>query len=490
MLEPPRRSLAPATSPTVSDPGQSPQIPRQNGWKDIANHLGKGVRTVQRWEKVYGLPVHRIGGDGGEIVYAYRHEVDAWLAESERARAGDARSKRPTGPERDEADAATGGTRIDGHEIARPATRHTRPAPPRLLLAASALLVIVLAALGWLASVRTTARPWTSTPHATGLATSWRFEYDRLKVLDAEGRVSWTYPVDPLWAQGWLEPARPGWLAPVVIVDLDGDGPREVLLSVPYRWPRGRRLVCLNADGTTRWTREPDDRQRFGEEWYSGPWTSSDFKVSPRPDGTSVVWAVFHHHLLFPSVLEQIAPDGRVLSRYWSNGYVDSLSEATWQGREVLLVGAANNEHKGASLAILDRADASGNAPASNPRYRCATCPGPDPMGFVVFPPTPVGRVRDESGSVRHAWVNADGEIVAGSFEPVAGFGDAGMVFFTLDRQLRLRNLEVAASYRLLHDRLFKAGRIDRPYSPAEERLVVPLLRWDGTRFVEAPLAR
>jgi hypothetical protein len=31
---------------------------RLNGWKEIAAYVGKGVRTVQRWEKAHGLPVH------------------------------------------------------------------------------------------------------------------------------------------------------------------------------------------------------------------------------------------------------------------------------------------------------------------------------------------------------------------------------------------------------------------------------------------------
>ena len=50
-----------------------------NGWKDIASFLGKGVRTVQRWERDYHLPVHRIGKQGGEIVWASRQELDEWL---------------------------------------------------------------------------------------------------------------------------------------------------------------------------------------------------------------------------------------------------------------------------------------------------------------------------------------------------------------------------------------------------------------------------
>jgi len=50
-----------STTSPETEPG------RLNGWKEIALHLGKGTRTVQRWEKLYGLPVHRIGREGGEI---------------------------------------------------------------------------------------------------------------------------------------------------------------------------------------------------------------------------------------------------------------------------------------------------------------------------------------------------------------------------------------------------------------------------------------
>lgn len=30
-----------------------------DSWKEIATYLDKAVRTVQRWEKQEGLPVHR-----------------------------------------------------------------------------------------------------------------------------------------------------------------------------------------------------------------------------------------------------------------------------------------------------------------------------------------------------------------------------------------------------------------------------------------------
>ncbi len=52
-----------------------------SSWKDIARYLGKGVRTVQRWERHLGLPVRRpIGASQKSAVLLYRGDVDAWLA--------------------------------------------------------------------------------------------------------------------------------------------------------------------------------------------------------------------------------------------------------------------------------------------------------------------------------------------------------------------------------------------------------------------------
>lgn len=51
---------------------------RLESWKEIAAHLGRDVRTVQRWEKAEGLPVHRHLHDKLGSVYAFQGELDAW----------------------------------------------------------------------------------------------------------------------------------------------------------------------------------------------------------------------------------------------------------------------------------------------------------------------------------------------------------------------------------------------------------------------------
>lgn len=55
-------------------------VDRLDSWKEIASHMKRTVRTVQRWEKREGLPVHRHTHLRGSTVYAFKTEIGIWLA--------------------------------------------------------------------------------------------------------------------------------------------------------------------------------------------------------------------------------------------------------------------------------------------------------------------------------------------------------------------------------------------------------------------------
>lgn len=63
-----------ATDATVPKQGQI-----LSGWKEIATYLGRGVRTVQRYEKDFALPVCRPAGKHSGAVMARRTDIDAWM---------------------------------------------------------------------------------------------------------------------------------------------------------------------------------------------------------------------------------------------------------------------------------------------------------------------------------------------------------------------------------------------------------------------------
>ena len=50
-----------------------------NSWKEVASYLGRGVRTVQRWEQELDLPVRRPRGKSRSAIIAFRSELDEWL---------------------------------------------------------------------------------------------------------------------------------------------------------------------------------------------------------------------------------------------------------------------------------------------------------------------------------------------------------------------------------------------------------------------------
>ena len=53
-----------------------------NGWKEISQYLGRGVRTVQRWESLYKMPVHRPADRDRSAVVAFADDLDNWLRQT------------------------------------------------------------------------------------------------------------------------------------------------------------------------------------------------------------------------------------------------------------------------------------------------------------------------------------------------------------------------------------------------------------------------
>ncbi len=48
---------------------------RLNGWKEIAEYIGRGTRTVQRWHCTLQLPIHKANAKARGEVFAYKVEL-------------------------------------------------------------------------------------------------------------------------------------------------------------------------------------------------------------------------------------------------------------------------------------------------------------------------------------------------------------------------------------------------------------------------------
>src|SRR5665213_1639575 len=63
----------------VVENGKKSVEQRLTSWKEIAAFVGRGERTVKRWEQSRGLPVRRYPGAANASVFAYVDEIEAWL---------------------------------------------------------------------------------------------------------------------------------------------------------------------------------------------------------------------------------------------------------------------------------------------------------------------------------------------------------------------------------------------------------------------------
>jgi hypothetical protein len=465
-------------------PSSETEAGRLNGWKEIAVHLGKGPRTVQRWEKLYGLPVHRIGREGGEIVFAFRDEIDRWLAATERrATNGDARLQnrddavRPDDVEPEEA--------ADRGASARPNLRRGRRWTTATLLVA--LVALTLGALSALRRQLPPADRAALAARAGREPAAWRLANESLTVLDVTGRVVFEHRFGfALGASTSSDTWRSDRPPPVLIADLDGDDHDEVLVAATDAVERAnRRLYCFEADGRTRFVHQPTGSRRFGNEGYSDPWLVHGVFVTRAQDGARRLWAVFTHNLLFPSVLRELDPrTGTPRQEYWSDGFIEHVAEGSWSGRPVVLVGGTNNDFRAASLAVFPANGVSGSTPALRPAYACRNCPPGAPEALFLFPTLCIGRGRGQA-TVVETWIER-GDLIRVRVEQ-PGILMRTSTYYTIGPDGAVVGAEISPEFQAEHARLERRGEIDHPFGPRDDADMFPVRRWDGRAFVDLP---
>ena len=126
-----------------------PNEPRLESWGEIAAYLKRDIRTAQRWEKHFGLPVRRLMiGKQGQV-YAYRSELDKWMQERQ-PKPEDDRVAREVDNSRDaSATSETQDNKASESESSADDSRQNLPPDPRTrqrLAIGGAVVIVLLAA--------------------------------------------------------------------------------------------------------------------------------------------------------------------------------------------------------------------------------------------------------------------------------------------------------------------------------------------------------
>lgn len=421
-------------------------------WKEIAVYLDRDVRTCVRWEQRYGLPVHRLDRDSKAKVFAYKDEIDRWLAERSAAGTGAAAAETPS-------------------------RRHLR----------AALLLIVLTGLA-AAAYFLFLRP--SGPAGIEIRGS------SLVVTDKHGREIWSRDTgrpDLLSNEIYQEHFRPKRFdfnyQPIwpfcAIRDLDGDGRVEILFSIQTESEvREGTLIVYDDKGNERWTFEAGGEFSSGTKSFPHEYRIFGFNVDDYDgDGRLEVLVLSHQKLDWPCQAVLLDSAGRIKGEYWNAGYFmdGAAGDVDRDGQIELILSGVNNEYARGCVAVFKPGQLHGASPQVSDEYRMPQLDEGRQTAYIIFPRSDVQEARYRQGDpVNYFWIHKEGGLSAETTET--------QIIYELDPSLTCLYVTLSDPFKNLHRELVQAGKIHTVIGEVyEKKLLEDMRYYVGGRWLPSP---
>lgn len=472
--------MPPTTPGRTRGPNGAESPRRLDSWKEIAEYVGRDVRTAIRWEAERGLPVHRVPGGKRGSVFAFTDEIDRWLLTAGGAPNGHLAA--PSG-------AGTATLEGGGSRTARLGIG---------VLAAGTVLL-----LGGLALSRGVHGTWL----ARGPVAAISLDGTGLAALDEDGRLLWRHDFGREVFR--REDSRLGQVPSIFATDdLDADGRPDLVVSVTFGQSRvanapGRdELFAFSSGGRVLWSRRLDQTLRFGAGSFGPPWRNVGRPIAvggPQVavfdvDGQKrIAWAE-SHQTWWPAILTVLDADGRTLGEWVHSGVIFSVVAVQTPEGPRLLAGGISNSRAAGFLGVLDgrRVEGSGPEEPGSP-FACLSCGPGGPLRYITIEPSELSRAvspynclpeirSDDAGvEVRTHESPAPGDFLV---QAVARFSPA----------FALEHVAWSSAWDSRHRELERAGKLDHAVETCPERDRPPHVReWTlqgGWRDLTPPMAR
>ena len=431
-----------------------------SSWKEIASYLDCDVRTCLRWEKDLGLPVQRLGESPRTRVFAYKEELDQWMAD----RANNNNSAGTDSPSIPKLRIPLGwritilAAIVLASAIAIYLISSADPQPADFKIQGSELIITNITGQELFR-------------HDTGLEDLMPEEYYRdhfqVKKRDLEiESFRYNYPQ-------------------LIIKDIDADGDREVLFSPQTQSEKNEeKLLCLNCRGEVIWSYKTGRRLTFGERVYADHYRICNIWVKKFADTPDFrIFVVSIHNQDFPTQIVMLDSKGERLGEYWNSGRLMDLcfADLDRDGREEILVGGMNNEYKAPCLIVFDQDLMKGSSPQKDLFFKCKELEEGQELFHVLFPVEEevIFPLVMESISLLELKENKTIEAMAKQSYTEYYFGFDFII----------RNIRLPHRYQIYYRLKVDEGRITEPFdhNRIAARLKKEIRYWDGDEWVSTP---
>jgi hypothetical protein len=425
-------------------------------WKEISAYLGRDVRTCLRWEKSFGLPIHRLDPDSEKSrVFAYRDELDKWLHQSK-----------------------TGRSHAHGHAV------H----PSRRFLFVGALLVVASVA-------------------AVALFFLFRDELYRkepsdfmikgsvLSILDDRDKILWRYGtgLENLCTEEvyrshfqFKRSNRCAQLPYLLIKDLNQDGRTEVLFSLQTQdETKEGEVFCFDWKGRPLWQFKAGRRMKCGDKVYSGDYRINGILAEDLDgDGYREIIVVAVHRPSWPCQLALLDAQGNLKGEYWNTGYFNDVTCADLNGDGIkeIIAGGNNNEYGSGCLAVFDPGLLSGVSPHGSPDFRCSELNPGSELFYILLPRTDVDLAENYP-------VDAVATVNVLENRRIQAKTSLTDIYYQFSLDFLEKDVILSHGFIQAHEKARREGKIrSRLNSEYEHELIKGIRYWGGDEWLSEPL--
>ena len=459
----------------------SDKRPELTSWKEIADRLQVTVRTAQDWEKKRGLPVRRVPRGRGRV-FMLVDELEAWLLGRDAETAQGSAPAPLQDPSPRNASAAGPG-RAGARSVSGPGA--PPPSVPLRALAASALVALVALSAGLFSFVYA--------PAEVHGPSQWAVTDHEFVVGNVDGLELWRATFEEKLDRRRYESGSPA--RQPRFVDLDRDGSTEVLfVKMPASNESPPSMLCFDVAGQLLWSFESRATISTGTETFPDYYVIANYVVVDLDGGRRAILTVSTHYMQYPTRLALLsADDGRLLAEYWHAGHIGNdpgqlaVRDHDGDGRVEVLAAGVSNEHRRATLVVLDIETMRGASTADTPEYQFEGFDPGNEIARILFPRSAMNLATDQPHNVgAHVFLTPE-LIGVGVLEQVDGLRPSVIYQLRPENDFALDHIVPSSTFQGIHERMFREGRLSRSFDDEMEALrAVQYLGTPGSLLIPA----